>query len=249
MTGDAAHSFLVVCEGTSDPRVISILADRIACAQHDWLDGIIEMMRRYVGATPQEAFVQWCKLSEICKARRIPPVHGQGYSLGRRAALMALRLASTLEVQPSVVLLVHDADGDHKGWRESLKAARSDFHMKDHGPAFAVVIGVAQPEREAWVLAGFHARTPEEESRLQELRADLGFNPCEHGERLTSSRETDKKDAKRALGHLIGRDSEREMACLRDTPLDILKARGKAVGLCAFLEELEARLAPCYIKP
>ena len=52
MTTDATHAFLVVCEGPSDPETIAILADRVACAEHEWLDGILDNTRRYVGAAP-----------------------------------------------------------------------------------------------------------------------------------------------------------------------------------------------------
>jgi hypothetical protein len=161
---------------------------------------------------------------------------------------MALRLALTLQVSPAAVVLVHDSDGDHDGWRDSLEAARRDFCVHTVGLRFAVVIGVAHPEREAWVLAGFEPQTPEERSRCNEMRAELGFNPCEHAERLTSMREIYKKDAKRVLNRLTDGDHDRELACLRETDLEKLEARGKGIGLYAFLAELRERLAPCYVK-
>lgn len=33
MTPEAAHSFLVVAEGPTDPETIAVLADRVACAE------------------------------------------------------------------------------------------------------------------------------------------------------------------------------------------------------------------------
>lgn len=243
MTTGAARTFLLVCEGSSDPETITTLADRVACAEHDWLDGIIDSIRGWTGATPAEPCVYWSDIYKICEARGIPRAHGLHYGLGRRAAIMALRLARTLDVSPAAVLLVHDSDGDHDGWFKSLEAARAD-----QSPDFAVVIGVAHPEREAWVLAGFEPRTPDEQARFAELRAELGFNPCEEGERLTSGREVNKKDAKRALRHLTDGDRDRALACVRETVLETLKARGEAIGLRAFLDELKERLAPCYLK-
>jgi hypothetical protein len=248
VTSDAAHSFLVVCEGSSDPETIMVLADRVACAEHDWLDEIIDSMRSWTGMTPGEPCVYWSDIYKICEARGVPRVHGLGYALGRRAALMALRLAWSLDMSPTAVLLVHDSDGDHDGWRESLEAARRDFLANEHSRSFVVVIGVAHPEREAWVLAGFEPRTPEERSRHDELRAELGFNPCEQGERLTSKREVHKRDAKRVLARLSSGDRDRELACLRETALKTLKARGERIGLSAFLGEVRERLAGCYVK-
>lgn len=253
VTSEVALSFLLVCEGTSDPETITVLADRVACAEHDWLDGTIESIRQYVGAAPGERFVRWSDIDPICDREGVPRVHGLGYALGRRAATRALRLALKLAVRPAAVLLVHDSDGDHDGWRSSLEAARTDFESGERPPSFAVVLGIAHPEREAWVLAGFEPRTPEERARLEGLRSELGFNPCEQGFRLTSMLPSDKKDAKGTLNHLTTgersrRDRERELTCVRETDLETLKARGKGIGLSDFLAELRDRLAPCFIK-
>jgi hypothetical protein len=248
VTSLAAHSFLVVCEGPSDPETIMVLADRVACAEHDWLDGIIDSMRIWTGVTPGDTCVYWSDIYRICDARGVPRAHGVGYALGRRSALMALRLARTLDVSPTAVLLIRDSDGDHDGWLASLEAARRDFHAREQSPRFMVVIGVAHPEREAWVLASFEPRTPEERSRLDELRAELGFNPCEQGERLTSKREVHKRDAKRVLARLTSGDRDRELAGFRETALETLSARGERIGLCAFLGEVRERLACCYVK-
>jgi hypothetical protein len=47
---------------------------------------------------------------------------------------------------------------------------------------------------------------------------------------------------------LTGGDHDREIACLRETALEVLQARGQGVGLSAFLDELREHLAPCYVK-
>lgn len=244
----AALCFMVVCEAAADRELVAVFADRIAVAEHLWLDGIIESVRKFAGATPSETFVRWAQISRMCEERRVPRAHGLGYALGRRSALMALRLALTLETRPTAVVLLHDSDEDYEGWRESLEAARRDFCANAPRRPFPVVIGVAHPEREAWVLAGFEPKTPDEQSRCAELRAELGFNPWEHAERLTSAREIHKKDAKRILQYLTTGDHERELACLREADLEKLGARGEASGLRAFLAEIRERLAPCYVK-
>jgi hypothetical protein len=212
VSSDAALSFLVVCEAAADLETIALLGDRVACAEHAWLDGIIASMRAWIGASPRETFVAW-----------------------------------SLEARPAAVLLVHDSDGDLDGWRSSLEAARAEFCSAGNEPSFRVVIGVAHPEREAWILAGFEPRTIDEVSRLERLRAELGFSPCERGELLTSARETQKRDAKRVLAHLTGGDQDRGRRCLQEAALDTLRARGEAIGLRAFLTELQERLGPCYV--
>jgi hypothetical protein len=90
VTPEAAHSFLMVAEGPTDPETIATLADRVACAEHDWLDGILDRMRRYVGAVPGEALLRWAHIDKICNARGVPPVHGR-YSPGQRWATRVRR--------------------------------------------------------------------------------------------------------------------------------------------------------------
>lgn len=80
MTSGAALSFLVVCDAAADREMVAILADRIACAEHDWLDGIIESMRGWTGAAPGETFVPWTQIGKICEARGVPRDQGLGRS-------------------------------------------------------------------------------------------------------------------------------------------------------------------------
>jgi len=177
--------------------------------------------------------------------------------LGRRAATRLTRLLSKPAVlapeEPIRVLLVHD-DDDVAGWRESLQAARDEWLTWLDGEArlhrrppvnVGVAIGVASPEHEAWVLAAFVPRDDGEHGTLEKARKRLGFDPCTHGARLTSRRETDPKDAKRALREVCG-DPARRRTLLAEAGLDLLRARGVAIGLTAFLDELEARVASAY---
>ncbi|MFN3199069.1 MAG: hypothetical protein ACE366_11780 [Bradymonadia bacterium] len=46
------------------------------------------------------------------------------------------------------------------------------------------------------------------------------------------------------LEQLTDGDTERERACIIETPLDLLKDSGEATGLTQYLNELRTRLVP-----
>lgn len=180
-----------------------------------------------------------------------------GLHLGARAARRMMRLLSTKAYASAAdgvrVLLVHD-DDRVSGWREALERERSDWLQwlaeevrLRRRPAMDadIAIGIATPEHESWVIAAFEPRDALDEARLADLRQKLGFDPRLHGERLTSGRETAPKDAKRVLCALCP-DAARRCALLSTADLGLLRSRGEAIGLCAFLDELQARVATGY---
>ncbi len=110
----------------------------------------------------------------------------------------------------------------------------------------AIVVGVAVPEGEAWLLAGWTPQDARDRERHAASRKHLGFDPCSAPERLTSDGK--ERDAKRHARFLvIGEGASVEHAdavapevddrvrdrCLRD--LSTLRTRGAA----AFLGALE----------
>lgn len=146
----------------------------------------------------------------------------------------------------SRVLLVHDSDGDAQVEVE-LKQARSDWLEKVRGTQTVdidVAVGVAHPEHEAWAIAAFEPTNEDERARLASERQRLGFDPIHHGHNLTPGRETAPKDAKQALRALC--EGERRLGLLEAVDLATLRQRGQHIGLVAFLDELDERIAPAY---
>lgn len=109
---------------------------------------------------------------------------------------------------------------------------------------FRIVLGCPNIMREAWVLVGFEAGDTDEQSRLANMRQELGFSPTENAHQLDSGDEQAKRSPKRVLRALTLGDRAREEKCWRETPLDILRTRCPPTGLCAFLLEVEQQLVP-----
>ncbi|MBI3270058.1 MAG: hypothetical protein HYZ53_13615 [Planctomycetes bacterium] len=137
------------------------------------------------------------------------------------------------------VLLLRDSDGCRKrisGIQQAVDSGKWPFET---------VLGVAHPNRECWVLAGYTPRNAEEQDLLRILREELGFDPCEKAHRLTArsrSQET-KRSAKSVLGKLTNGRLEREEECLcADLPL--LKKRGREIGLTEYLDQMAVKLVP-----
>ncbi|MBI5368505.1 MAG: hypothetical protein HZA54_15830 [Planctomycetes bacterium] len=143
---------------------------------------------------------------------------------------------------PHGVVLLRDANGDPQrivGLRQARDAAAWRF---------AIAIGVAHPQRECWVIAGFEPHTAEEDARLDAARNHCGFDPRARAEELTAKAlgAGVKRNAKEALHILTAGDAERERMCLL-VDLELLRSRGARAGLHDFLvEEVRSRLLPLF---
>jgi hypothetical protein len=239
---EAAYEFAVVCEARADQLTACGLADRVLLKSVDWLETeLLDSSRRWRGETPVEEFLKWARVKDRAAERGIKIFGRFDDKPDALSARKALLLLSDLEPRPAAVLLIRDSDGypDRKGG-QGLKQAR------DAAPwPFQVIVGVAHPKREAWVLAGFQPWNPEESSRLQSLQERLSMDPIRRSHELAAREHGAKTDIKRALGELIpDGDEERERRCLQETELEVLEQRGKDNGLAAYLEEVRQRLVP-----
>lgn len=243
---EAAYEFGVVCEARADQLTACGLADRVLLEQVDWIEPeTLETQRQWRGLTPADSFLRWASVNseaERMKLRGGIYGHFNGTPGGPDAfvARKALLLYAFLSQRPAAVLLIRDSDGDSRR-RTGLEQAR------DARPwPFKVVIGVAHPKREAWVLAGFEPQGPEESARLQQLRDRLSMDPILKSHELDAREHGAKTDIKRALDELILGDGDRERQCLNETALAVLEQRGESNGLVAFLEEVRQRLVPIF---
>ncbi|WP_244224632.1 hypothetical protein [Corallococcus sicarius] len=208
----------------------------------DWLDdGMLDTQRRWQGRTSDEAFLRWASVKDEADKAGLKGLFGHfGGRPGEPDALVARRalmLFMTADKVPDAVMLIRDSDGDPRR-RIGLEQARDNSAWPFH-----VVIGVAEPKRECWVLAGFDARENEVEA-LRAVEQRLSFHPVRDAHRLTAREHGAKNDAKKALDELTSGKAERELECLRDTPLEMLQSRGAHVGLTQFLAEVRERLVP-----
>ena len=245
---EASYEFAVVCEARADRDTACGLADRVLLEEVSWLEPeTLDSIRWWRGARPESDFLKWASVREECQRVGLKGIFGKfsgqpGHPDAYMARLALLLLASS-EHPPVAVLLVRDSDGDSRR-RDGLAQARDDKRWP-----FPVVIGLAEPKRECWVLAGFGPKSPEETARLEASERRLSFHPIRDAHRLDAREHGAKNDAKRALAELTQGDSERERACLEQTPLAVLEERGKDTGLTEYLEEVRERLVPVLRGP
>jgi hypothetical protein len=237
---EASYEFGVVCEARADRDTACGLADRVLLEEVSWLEPeMLDSSRQWTGLR-SEPFLEWKRARE--EARRVGlKVFGQfnGES-GQPDALMARRallLFAAADRCPKAVLLIRDGDAQRD--RAGLEQARNDRRWP-----FEVIIGLAAPKRECWVLAGFEPRNADEAERLRVERQRLSFDPVRDAHQLTAREHGAKKDAKVALDALTQGDKERERACLEETPLAVLEERGGKTGLAEYLKEVRERLVP-----
>lgn len=232
--------FGIAAESEPDAKTVTGLADRAACAGVGWLDGEqLEPMRRWAGPGGTD----WLDLHRAQRDGRAAfGMRAGGHFNGEPGALDAHMIRSALllfqhDAEPfEIVIIARDLDDRPQrraGFEQAVNAGQWPFD---------IVGALAQPEIEAWVLAGFEPQTEVEREGLRSQRAALGFDPTRAPERLKSGRTTNPRDCKRVCSTLTGADRERRAQCLAQ-PLDTLRSRGAGCGLAAFLDDAQATLA------
>ena len=245
--------FIVVAEARADAQIACELADRVCVEDEespDWLEeDLLKYLRAWAGIEEGTDFMKWASLKQLARARGIGPIGHRktggpgsiGFAQARKAIILAQRLMSDRPIR--AVLLIRDLDTqtERRVGMEEVRAEVNEDVLK-------VVIGAANPKREAWVLNGFEPETEEETALFVALHANLNFDPCEQAERLKAKTRTARRSAKRVLKMLTGDSYEREERCWQETSLDLLKKRGKETGLHDYLEDV-ARLSDLLNQP
>ena len=161
------------------------------------------------------------------------------------ASIKVLNLVHFLQRirQIKAVLFIRDLDNQPER-KEGIEQARLEHINKT--PKLEIVIGVADPKREAWVLNGFIPSNQQEEQILEEIKNKLSFDPSIESHRLlaTSEKEPERiRNVKVVVEQLTGNDMEREKLCWEKTNLKHLRERGVDTGLTDYICEVEERLA------
>jgi len=239
-------SLAVVCEARADLATAAGLVDHLLCAEIDWVDeSVLDDYRSYRGLEAHEELLRWQDVHHRARERKIRALGhfgGQPGAAYSHVARLALLLLLSSDERPDGVILIIDDDGQRER-REGLEQARNAVPAL--GP---VVIGVAHPKRECWVLAGFEPGG-NEQGRLDELHGELGFDPRIEAHRLNDRHDHQPRSAKRVLAVLVGGDWERQAACWSASPLGLLESRGESTGLADFLREVRERLLPLFRDP
>lgn len=246
---------LVVVEAEADFRVASVLADRVFSerAEH-WIADNLDAFREWCGLLQQTSFLCWKDIRRAeeqilpSKPRMLGHLDGQPL---RSDGILARRLMQLAQLEqskePSLqgVLFVRDLDTHDQvaKRRDALERVREAF-----AGTFQIVLGLADPKREAWVLNGFVPEDDTEEKKKIDLRASLGFDPCLDAHRLRTSSHSNLKEqhrnVKNVLEHLTEGNFSREERCWTETPLEYLEQHGEETGLSAYLAEVLERFVP-----
>jgi hypothetical protein len=240
------------CEAPADFRITSDLVDRTLREYGpDWLadllDSAPEEVRSWKADGRGRPFFVFSDVKNVAGELRVRKP--QGHFDGQPGALDALMGMTALSIVRALmdggdaidgVLLIRDMD-DRPEREIGLGQARTKAQTWTSAP---IILGCANPKREAWVLCGFDPETDNEHASLRTLRQELGFLPSERAHELDAKDEQAKRSAKRVLRVLVGDDRDREARCWKETPLDTLRARGRSTGLHAFLVELQEHLLP-----
>ncbi|HYO69914.1 MAG TPA: hypothetical protein VEU33_27945, partial [Archangium sp.] len=235
----ASYEFGVVCEARADRDTACGLADRVLLEKVSWLaPETLDSCRHWRGLRSADSYLRWASVKEEVRRAKLAVFGGfkdgpgEQDSYNARRALLLLAMA---ERRPDAVVLMRDGDAQRD--RAGLEQARNDRSWP-----FRVIIGLAEPKRECWVLAGFDPRNDDEAARLEAERQRLSCHPVRDAHQLTAREHGAKKDAKVALDALTQGDKERERACLEETPLAVLEERGGKTGLAEYLKEVRERL-------
>ncbi len=239
-------SWILIGEAEADQRIAADLVDRVLIEKVEWsdVDGI-QWQRKWIGSGVLPEGIRrltWQNLSVFARHFGIRPQGFFGEKPGEqdaRQARIAIAVAKRLCQDVSAVVLIRDADKNAR--QRGLGLQQVQTVTTD----LPVVIGLANPERESWVIAGFDPVDNAEKESLAKERQRLGFDPRTHSHRLTATNNNQAiKSPKRVLIALTSGDGERERICWRETDLEVLRSRGRDNGLKEFLHEVETMLVP-----
>lgn len=221
-----------------------------------WSPETLDTHRKIVGLDGDSGWSDRGSVGRALRKVRGPlhmrdPRTGRGLVGNAALAYKCVRRAS-MEAAPGdgssrVLLLAFDTDGKDERERcaTGVDAARSDAE-----PGLDILVAEAHQEFDAWVIAGFDPSATHEKSAHAAVTARIGFDPLEAPHRLTSNVTGDARDAKTLCTELLGLDGqahpdhEQVRACIADTNLETLEARGQGAGIAQYLAAVARVVLP-----
>jgi hypothetical protein len=251
-------TIFLLAEARADAEMVTCVADRIlleyapteqakeAGRMSSWL----REKREWRGVAPETTFTEWKGIKLMAQQHRIRVLGGGGMDrdMFRKAILVA---EAVREDQPRWMVVSRDLDTSHPEERQaSLEQISAEYRKK----GWLIILALARPFREAWVLHGFQPQDEKEIALLKAERTKLGFDPTLFPERLTAQKDSAKQNAKRVLKALLSSSRslrDREANCLEETPLVELRnkaAKSEGSGLKHFIESFENQLVPLLLQ-
>jgi hypothetical protein len=237
-----SRRLVVIYEARADFELATELADRVLVESVEWLEEQLDANREWIGVDQDGRALTWASIAKLAREHGVR-VHGHFNGAPGKPDAHAARRAIVYLLQSvrciDAMLLIRDQD-DQPARRQGLEQARNH-----HSAHVRVVIGLANPERECWVLSGFEPGDEPERAKIASEKQGLGFDPCVDSHELTACKNDQaKRSAKRVLAALTDGGQERQRRCWIKTPLSTLEARGGRNGLAAYLKEVRETLVP-----
>jgi len=231
-------AIVLVCEGPSDARHLPAM-----------INAQLGTECSFQGLVPDSPFLPISKLNDEHRKRfpnRFGGVIPRGNLAGGTASPFEILghkalqiLKSFFETDPAKgFVIVCDEDGRGTERLLGLQQARDRSGLNPR-----VAIGVACPEIEAWVLAGFEAKDEVETSRLTAETKRLQLDPTRNPHQLKGPNGSDR-DIKRVLCALTDGDHVRQAEAASN--LTRIRLHGRETGAVEFLSECQERLAPLF---
>ncbi|MEB3342609.1 hypothetical protein [Okeania sp.] len=237
---------IVIVESKADARTATKLGDRLLLEKVDWLEEEqLQDFFQWSGLEENIEYSCWKDIKRIIENSgvKIPKTRGAKGADGA-AAKKILKFVSCLQKtrqrQIKAVVFIRDLD-DQPERKESIEKVRSEYSDRQ----FKIVMGMANRNREAWVLNGFIPLDKSEAKILEEIKSELKFDPCEESHRLCSNSKEETKrmrNPKIVLEKLTRGEFERERKCWEETSLETLQKRGVSTGLTDYMNEVENQL-------
>lgn len=247
--------FVIVVESSADFRIASEIAQRIFVEKIDWMDAShIAYVLKWCGVEEATDFTCWANVRAIYDQMKEQGIHlprylgnsGKNRKADGAAALKVLNMVEQMKKVQNrtirAVVFIRDLDNQSER-RSGLEQARQE----SANSSTVIVIGTADPKREAWVLNGFVPSDKNEKSIVADLQKELKFNPISQAHRLRESSFDEPhqvRNAKATLSKLTQDSTEREAQCWINTPLNLLRENGIHTGLTEYMVEVENRLVP-----
>ena len=236
---------VIIYEGPADATLASDLADRVLWDEIAWLDGdLIQFQRTWIKSVVtgnDQLDLRWTNVPKLSRAlgiRVYGHFDGQPGQPDALAARRAIAVVRKLVPEVAAIVLIRDSDKQLSRLAGLTQAQRGE-------QTIAVIVGLAIPEREAWVISGFDPKDTDEQERLDSERQRCGFDPRLRSDQLMATGDNRAvKSAKRVLESLVGNSIDRQVSCWCETSLATLQERGSTNGLAAYLDQVRTKLVP-----
>lgn len=219
-----------VCDAPADARVATTLLRRVAAETPE--TQALELSFRGLQAFTESSTPTTVKALAQPMARKYTGFGKGGQEA--KTARKALQLVRQIRLEPptanAILLFVRDGEAQGKARRDDLLEVAREARNPD------MIVGVAEPMREAWLLCAWRAAGRESVRAHLALRQELSLDPCREPERLNAKSERELRHPKYCIRRLAGPGVDGQEAALLITPLDEMKQRGEGCGLTSFLD-------------